>query len=63
MLDLLAKERVKILEVFAYIYCLTLLSGNAPYFIILLCLTPDPFTLSNARRFYLSGGECCHSVG
>jgi hypothetical protein len=67
------------------------LLGNAPYFIILLCLTPDDFThqgessatqwvnlpmhpvnplsgnaprcttfyyftLSNARRFYLSGG-------
>jgi hypothetical protein len=28
------------------------LSGNAPKFIILLCLTPDYFTLSNARRFY-----------
>jgi hypothetical protein len=27
-------------------------SGNAPHFIILLCLMPDYFTLSNTRRFY-----------
>jgi hypothetical protein len=27
-------------------------SGNAPYFIILLCLTPDYFILSDARLFY-----------
>jgi hypothetical protein len=31
---------------------------DAPYFIILLCLTPYYFTLSNTRQFYLSGGEC-----
>jgi hypothetical protein len=30
------------------------LSGNAPYF--------SNFTLSNARRFYLSSGECYHSM-
>ena len=34
------------------------LSGNGPYFIILLCLTPpDYFTMSNARRFYSSVGR------
>jgi hypothetical protein len=36
---------------------------NAPYFIILLCLMPDYFTLSNARQFYSSSGEYCHSMG
>jgi hypothetical protein len=34
------------------------LSGNAPR-----CTLLYSFTLSNARRFYLSGGECCHSMG
>jgi hypothetical protein len=33
------------------------LSGNALYFIILLRLTSDYFTLSNVRRFYSSGGH------
>jgi hypothetical protein len=32
------------------------LSGNAPYFIVNL------LSLSNARRFYTSRGECCHSI-
>jgi hypothetical protein len=36
------------------------LHPDAPYFIILLCLTPDYFTLSNARRFYSSRGERWH---
>ena len=31
------------------------LSGNAPW-------CPNYVTLSNARRFYLSRGECCHSI-
>jgi hypothetical protein len=33
------------------------LSGNAPK-----CTLIYYFTLSNARLFYLSGGECCHSI-
>ena len=33
------------------------MSCVASYFIILLCLIPDYFTLSNARQFYLSRGE------
>jgi hypothetical protein len=33
------------------------LSPGAPYLIILLCLTPDDFNLSNARQFYSSRGE------
>jgi hypothetical protein len=37
--------------------CTLLILGNGPYFIILLCLTPDYFTMSNARRFYLSVGR------
>ena len=28
------------------------ISYNVPYFVILLCLMPDYFTLSNARIFY-----------
>ena len=39
------------------------LCTDAPYFIILLCLMPDYFTLSNAIWFYSSRGECWHLVG
>ena len=35
---------------------------DAPNFIILLCLLTDYFTLSSARQFYSSWGECCHSM-
>jgi hypothetical protein len=35
------------------------LSGNAPYFRILIY----SWILIYARRFYLSSGECCHSMG
>jgi hypothetical protein len=36
---------------------------DALYFIILLPLMPDNFTLSNTQQFYSSRKECCYSMG